>query len=356
MKLTFRSLSEEAPGDAWRQVFDHGWPGWKAWYRQRRTADAPGLDVSEAALRRHMPEFAPIWDRLVDTVGADEEAATFLTYWAPPHYLGTCSQAVANAGAPALVRNYDLDPRLNESTLLRTQWRKPVMGMVEGLSGLSDGINGDGLTVSLAYGGRRQVGPGIGVPMVVRYLLEVCNDVQDAVEALRALPHHMSYNLMLLDRSGAHANAMIAPDRPVMIDTTPFATNHQFRVEDARHAAFCNTLGRSAHLKQVLGRDAGRDDLVAAFQADPLYTTEFETGFGTVFTAAYEPEAGAVALVWPGQPEWRQSLDAFRIETREVTYGAPVAEGMPESVVEYDWIRFVPPEVRRWVRLGQEAA
>jgi predicted choloylglycine hydrolase len=349
MKLTFRSLSEEAPGAAWQQVFDLGWPGWRAWYRQRRTADAPRLAASEAALRAHMPDLAPVWARLVAAVGADAEAATFLTFWTPPRYLGTCSQAVTSEGAPALLRNYDLDPRLNEATLLRTVWCRPVMGMVEGLWGLSDGINGDGLCVSLAYGGRRQVGAGFGVPLVVRYLLETCADVPEAVAALRRLPHHMSYNLLLLDRAGARANAMIAPDRPLVIGREGFATNHQGRVEDARHAAFCNTLGRAGHLRGLLKQGVGRDALAAAFQAGPLHTTEYEAGFGTVFTAAYEPEAGAVALLWPGQPEWRQTLDAFREETREVTYlAAPAADA-------FDWMQYVPPEVRRWVRLGPEA-
>ena len=36
------------------------------------------------------------------------------------------------------------------------------MGMVDGLSGLAVGVNSSGLAVSLAFGGRPDVGPGFG--------------------------------------------------------------------------------------------------------------------------------------------------------------------------------------------------
>ena len=63
-----------------------------------------------------------------------------------------------------LVRNYDLSPDLNEGLLLRTEWTgMPVMGMVELLWGLSDGVNAAGLSVALAFGGRSEVTRGFGV-------------------------------------------------------------------------------------------------------------------------------------------------------------------------------------------------
>ena len=49
--------------------------------------------------------------------------------------------------------------------------------MSDCLWGLLDGVNDAGLAVSLTFGGRRDVGDGFGIPIVVRYLLEVCSDV-----------------------------------------------------------------------------------------------------------------------------------------------------------------------------------
>ena len=351
MDVTFRSLSEGKPGDAWKAVFDAGWPGWRSWLRTRQTPDAPSLTASEKALRRHMPEFAPIWERLVETAGADEEAARFLTFWSPPRYLGQCANAVSGGAEPALVRNYDLDPRLNEATLLLSAWSgRKVMGMVEGLAGLADGINEDGLAVSLTYGGRRGVGEGFGIPMTVRYLLETCSDVAEAEKTLRRLPHHMSYNLTLLDHSGRHVTAMIAPDREIVVSDARAITNHQGRVEDERHAAFCNTVGRLAHLEAIDPGGMERTALVAEFQRTPVFNTQFEAGFGTVYTAAYVPARGEAALIWPRQEDWVQSFADFREETRTVRYARPGAEAEP------DWLRFVPAEARRWVLLGMENA
>jgi len=354
MDVTFRSLSENEPGSAWKKVFDTGWPGWKAWLRARRMPDAPSLAASERALRRHMPEFAPVWENLVERAGADEEAARFLTFWSPPRYLGQCAQAVSGGDAPTLVRNYDLDPRLSEATMLRSAWSgRPVMGMVEGLAGLADGINADGLAVSLAYGGRsKAVGAGFGVPLTIRYLLETCTTVAEAEETLRRLPHHMSYNLTLLDRAGAHRTAMIAPDRAVIVSDARVVTNHQGTVEDERHAAFCNTVGRLDHLRAAEVGSLDRGEVIDLFQSAPMYNTQFEAGFGTVYTAAYTPARGEATLVWPGQPEWSQSFDDFREETRRMHYGT----GLVAPGAEPDWMRFVPPEARRYLMLGVENA
>ena len=121
MDLTFRSLSENEPSHAMRAVFKSGWPGWRAWLQGRKRTDAPSLDEARDALHTHMPEMLPIWERTVAATGADEEAATFLTFWAPPRFLGGCSQAALGGAQPVLVRNYDLDPRLSEATVMLTR-------------------------------------------------------------------------------------------------------------------------------------------------------------------------------------------------------------------------------------------
>jgi hypothetical protein len=157
--VPFRSVSEDLPGPGWAKVFRAGWPGWSSWLGDR--AGGPeDLRRAVRALRRHMPEFVPVWERLVEVAGGDPRAARFLTFWSPPRYILHCSQAaIVDADGPALIRNYDLDPALNEGFLFRSAWLgRPVMGMVDGLSGLADGVNASGLAVSLAFGGRPEIG------------------------------------------------------------------------------------------------------------------------------------------------------------------------------------------------------
>lgn len=203
-QLTFRSLTENAPGTAWQRVVAHGWPGWREWFTERGGGD---LSLAEArrALRRHMPEFETLWDELAEVADAGDTLRRFLGFWCPPRYLVNCSQAVLiDEDGPLLSRNYDLDPALNEATLLTTNWRGTrVIGMVEGMAGLADGMNEHGLAASLTFGGRVEVGKGFGIPLIMRYVLQMCRDVADAIEALRAVPSHMSYNITLADASGS---------------------------------------------------------------------------------------------------------------------------------------------------------
>ena len=86
---------------------------------------------------------------------------------------------------PVLVRNYDYAPSRFEGVVQATAWGKHrVIGMSDCLWGLLDGMNDAGLVVSLTFGGRRVLGDGFGIPVVVRYLLETCSTVAEARAAL----------------------------------------------------------------------------------------------------------------------------------------------------------------------------
>ena len=87
-----------------------------------------------------------------------------------------------------------------------------VLGMLDCLWGLLDGVNDAGLAVSLTFGGRPQVGEGFGIPLVIRYVLDAAT-AEQAVAALRRIPVHMSYNVTVLDTAGQRATVYLAPDQ-----------------------------------------------------------------------------------------------------------------------------------------------
>ena len=301
MELTFRGIAEDAPGAAWFEVFQRGWPGWRSWYLARGGDRGPSIDEAARALRRYMPEIEGLWECLVSATNAGDEAARFLSFWRPPQYLVSCSQAVAvDSEGPSLVRNYDLDPKLNEATMLLTRWRgRAVIGMVDGMAGLADGMNDAGLAVSLSFGGRAVTGPGFGIPLIMRYVLEICSDVAEAIEALRAIPSHMSYNITLIDRNYEWATVFVAPDRPSIVMPTPWSVNHQLGNEWPRHCRKSNTLKRGAHLKSLYAsHPPSGAELAAEFRRAPLFSSGYNQGFGTVYTAEYRPHALTAALSW----------------------------------------------------------
>ena len=175
---TMYGIREATPGPRWKALFDATWPAYRAWYLQDGEARRPGLAPARDRLARHMPELVPTWERLVALTGGDRLAARMLTMWDTPAFLPGCSQAVLTGEQPALVRNYDYHPDLFEWVVYSSAFTgRKVIGTSDCLWGLLDGMNEDGLVVSLAYGGRPGSAPGFAIPLVVRYLLEVASTV-----------------------------------------------------------------------------------------------------------------------------------------------------------------------------------
>ncbi|MEO6444518.1 MAG: C45 family peptidase [Gemmatimonadaceae bacterium] len=145
--------------------------------------------ASLRALRTHMPELLPTYERLVELAGGSDSVARLLSLWCPTPYLTACSQAVWRGGPPILARNYDYHPMLWDAVQLVTSWTgRRVVGMSDSLWGLLDGINEDGLVVSLSFGGRKAVGEGFGMPLILRYVLETCRTVEEGVATLLRIP------------------------------------------------------------------------------------------------------------------------------------------------------------------------
>ena len=148
------------------------------------------------------------------------------------------------------------------------------MGTSDGLWGLVDGMNDAGLAVSLTFGGRRVVGDGFGVPLILRYVLQTCDDGRRGRRGAgpRADPHELQRH-----RAGPEAQV---PDRAdgagpadAIITHAAVATNHQERVEWVSHARFTATVERERYLLQrlTLHRDPEEKFIGAFLQAAALF-------------------------------------------------------------------------------------
>ncbi len=309
--VTFYGIREMVPGPRWQALFHALWPGYRSWYLREGDAARPDLALAHRQLIRHMPELVATWQRMVDLAGGDETAARMLTLVNPPRFLPGCSQAVLPGEAPMLVRNYDYRPDLCEQVVFSSAFTgRRVIGTSDCLWGLLDGMNDAGLVVSLAFGGRRDSGPGFGIPLVVRYLLEVADTVAEATALLARLPVNMTYNLTLLDRHGASATAFVAPGLAPEITQLAAATNHRGTVPDwPEHATAFRSVDRQRSLLDLLATEPEPESLVRAFGQPPLYNTDYSAGFGTIYTAAYRPDLGVVDYLWPDST-WRRGFES----------------------------------------------
>jgi predicted choloylglycine hydrolase len=139
---------------------------------------------------------------------------------------------------------------------------------------------------------------------MIRYVLETCSRVQEAVEALCRIPVALSQNVTVLDRSGDYATLFLGPDRPTIVSTLKACTNHQ-----ATAGAAGDTLERQQVVLRALEEPSmSLVGLTGRFLQAPLYSRQ--AGSPTVYTAVYRPVEGLVEYIWPGK-SWCQSFDRF---------------------------------------------
>ncbi|MFD1158189.1 C45 family autoproteolytic acyltransferase/hydolase [Roseovarius aestuarii] len=312
MDVLWRAISEDQPGPKWAGIFAEYWPDYQRWWSREGDNARPKYLECRRALETHMPELVPLYDKLCELAGGGDQQARFLSFYCPPPYLSGCSQAIWPGAQPVMVRNYDYSPQAFDSLIVRTNWLdRAVMGTSDGLWGLVDGCNDSGLAISLTFGGRRVVGEGFGVPIILRYVLQTCKTAEEAGEVLARVPTHMSYNVTVVDAKRRYMTVMMAPDRPAVITHAAVATNHQENVEWVSHARFTATVERERYLLQrlTLHRET-QEKFINAFLKPPLYSTAFSAGFGTLYTAVYRPRKREMTIHWPGA-KWNFSLKAF---------------------------------------------
>jgi predicted choloylglycine hydrolase len=319
--LRFRAVDEPRLGHHVGPEFARRWPTYRAWFLRDGDAARPDYRTCRVMIGRHMPELASIYDRLLASLGADEEQARFLSLWCPPNFIHGCTQAIWLRQPYGLIRNYDYMPRLCDALLLRSVWLgSPVLAMSDCIWGVLDGMNAAGLAVSLSFGGRHVEGPGFGVTLILRYILETCRSAAEGLAVLQRVPVHLSYNIALLDRHGGWFSVGIAPDRAPEVLYEPYSANRQGEHTWPDDQSLSDTVRREVILAACLDNPAQTETgMIQHFLDRPIYRLVSQGGWGTLYTTAYRPAEGVMELCWPHQ-RWRHSLAAFTEGERFVVY------------------------------------
>ena len=322
---TFRARRISNIDTQWQAVFCDYWPAYESWYRHNKQAElnTEALEQGHRKLATIMPEMLPLYESFRNASNDCPVAAQFLTGYQPPPYLVNCSQAVLLGEEPLLIRNYDLSPELSENLVTQSKWLgQEIIGTNECLWGLDDGMNKSGLVASLTFGGSNKVGKGFGIPFILRYLLQICVNVKQAIKLLQRVPSHMAYNVTLLDRQGTCATVMVAPGKDTIVTRERCVTNHQMRVTWPRQAAFSKTRERKRFLDELLtSGSVNEQQLRESFLAAPLHATNYSQRFGTVYTAVYKPLSETMSYHWPAEKAWKHSFSDFISGEKTVSLG-----------------------------------
>jgi len=325
MKLTYKSLSFSAIKDQFlganlSPIYAKTAESYQRWFNRSQTKLS--AVESREKIKQYMPELIPTYDGLCKRFGGDEQTCTFLSLFNPPAFKSGCSQAFRNHDTVELVRNYDFPAQLCDRLMLHSNWNGTrVIAMTDCLWGVIDGMNEHGLAVSLSYGGRNKQGHGFGITLVLRYILEFCKTTQEAVEKLKQVPIHMAYNVTLIDALGNGKTVVICPGEKVEVTTVPFATNHQQGGTLGEVDAIADSYVREQYLSVKLSKMRVQSpSLVELFLQPPLLRLASDwNGWGTLYTASYQPVTKMIHLYWPQSQVLTQSFDNF-IETDLTVY------------------------------------
>ena len=131
-------------------------------------------------------------------------------------------------------------------------------------------------------------------------MLETCSRVSEAVDALCRIPVALSQNVTVLDKTGAYATVLLAPDRAASVSHTPVCTNHQAAPDSAALTApLSNSIERlSAALRALETPGVSLGQLQQTFLRAPLHSRNARSP--TVYSAVYRPLELTVDYLWPG--------------------------------------------------------
>src|SRR5690625_667506 len=112
------------------------------------------------------------------------------------------------------VRNYDFSPHIYDSTFViqRHDEGNWICGNSELMLGRLDGMNHYGLTCGLHFVNNNPYEKGFIGSTIVRIILEMCKNVEEAIELLNELPHAAGYNYSLVDNNGNFAVFEASPN------------------------------------------------------------------------------------------------------------------------------------------------
>ena len=74
MELTFKAIDEDIAGPAWAALFAAKWPAYRHWYLGDGIEARPGYTECIKAIRAHMPEIVPMYQRLCELAGGGDLA------------------------------------------------------------------------------------------------------------------------------------------------------------------------------------------------------------------------------------------------------------------------------------------
>lgn len=272
--------------------------------RERRDFGSACLPIYQACFPEILEEIEGL--ALGQSCPAEElQAVLFSMYALPPACHCSCF-AISAGGQTLLGRNSDFWTALEDQNLnVRYEFSGGAYsftGNTTAFLEMEDGVNSRALAAGLTAVAPAAVKPGLNAGMLVRYILEKCENVSQGLKALETLPIASAQTITLADGSGNTAVAeccaggrrVIRPtgERPFVYAVNRFMTEEMrplqaAGVDDWRSGERRGTLERALCLRRG-PLDIPAAQALLAGKEGFLCQEDRSAGKGTVWSVVYD--------------------------------------------------------------------
>ncbi|MFZ3579985.1 C45 family autoproteolytic acyltransferase/hydolase [Virgibacillus sp. DJP39] len=252
------------------------------------------LDGAIEVFRRFAPHLLDEIEGLADGLQIPfTQAASMFSGYDIPKIKGMGCSSVVNQDFA--VRNYDFSPELYDQRFVLVQSKDCLASVGHSLHvlGRHEGVNEMGLFIALHFVNNDKPRVGLTAPTVVRIVLDMCENTNDAVKLLTELPHSWSYNFSVGDRSG----------ETVIVEASPFSvkvrkntetltcTNHFQHDEMMKQNRMDHTYSfeRNTSLEKKNVNELGMTEVFEWFRTpdSEMFYNDYQEFFGTLHTFGY---------------------------------------------------------------------
>ncbi|MBS6955744.1 MAG: linear amide C-N hydrolase [Enterocloster asparagiformis] len=293
--------------------------------------DRARLDYARACVpvyQRYFPEILDEIRGMADGQRADlEQMQAFLLSMYSFAVGNRCSCfAYSDEETVILGRNSDFLTEVEpfcDSPLYRLEGSAAFVGVTTAWTQMEDGVNEHGLAAGLTFMYPTRIAPGFNAGLLVRYILERCGTVAEAVKALERLPVGSAQAITLADRGGDAAVVecncrrmeVIRPERPGAV----FAANHFVTGALAPDQAQIPDTVHSHERYETMSRAFAGQKTWSVRQAEALlagkmgFMCQYDRSLGmdTVWSSIYDLKNGAIL-----RAEGNPSRSAFELDQR----------------------------------------
>nr|WP_289038683.1 C45 family peptidase [uncultured Allobacillus sp.] len=193
-----------------------------------------------------------------------------------------------------LVRNYDFQPATYDGRYMVYQpadGGHAVIGPSSRVTGRMDGMNEHGLAIGYNFTHRKKTKDGFVCYMISRMILELCENVDQAIKFLKELPHRNAFSYILLDQTGTRYIVEASP-RDVTVRQASECTNHFVIQEKENRHHIKESQARLEKINELKPSMLTPKKAFETFNAKGkgVFSDNYKSWSGTIHTSLYQPQ------------------------------------------------------------------